>query len=179
MSLVTRGLSRPIALLPTLGLGVGTSVIIVIDLEQATLALEMLQDAGIADTEIQIETVEAQSIQLAIIVAQDPEGMLDEYLLEHTVSTPLQRVTVTDRPINIEVKTVTVEMGMVIANNPTGFLEIYLQEAGIDEIKIEVDVVDSKTLTIGTVAATDPTGVIDEYTQDVEHVQSIDKNEPV
>lgn len=166
MSIVTRGLSRPIALMNSYGLGAGTSVVIVIDLEQTTLALQMLQDASIADRDIYIEAVDAQSVQLAVIVAKDPEGRLDEFVFESIVASPLQRVTVTDRPISIEVRTVALQMGMMI----------HLQEVGIEEIDINVEVVDANDLDIDLVVAKDPEGRIDEFAQETGHAQSIDKN---
>jgi hypothetical protein len=92
MSIVTRGLSQPVALLPSGGLGLGDLLAIVLPLEQVTDAVEILTDAGIAEPDLNI-------------VALDPakEIVVIEYKFDKDAITPVQRSEVVNRFISIEV----------------------------------------------------------------------------
>lgn len=167
MTLVARGLGLDPSgsILVAYGLGTGTTAVIVIDLEQITETKDMLQAAGIAEKDISVETLDAQTINLAVVVAKDPTGVLDEYLVQVGTDSPLQRVEIVDRPIDIDVRTVTLDMGLIA----------YQQKAGLGEIAIQVEAVDSGLLQISLVVADGPQGVIDVYEQETDHAQSIDK----
>ena len=91
MSIVTRGLSQPEALMPSFGLGLGVSILIVVPLEQYTEAVEVFEEAGIAEHEL---TVTALDPAESIVVI--------EYQFDKTVITPIQRSEVVDRFISIE-----------------------------------------------------------------------------
>lgn len=91
MSIVTKGLSRPIALLPTGGLGIGEAIVVVIPVEQLTQAVEVFEQAGIAERDLNI-TVLDPAETVAVI----------EYQLDGTAITPVQRSEVVDRFISIE-----------------------------------------------------------------------------
>ena len=66
MSLVTRGLSSPDALLPTFGLGIGASVVIVVPVEQLASLKEILIASGLSEIELDI-SLEDRGQQVALV----------------------------------------------------------------------------------------------------------------
>ncbi len=157
MSIVTRGLTQPVALLNSFGLGRGVSVLVIIGVDQVTETITILQAAGIAEPDFQIVVVDAQDVELAIVVAEDPDGALDEYLLEHSVDLLLQRVEAVDRLIEIDVRT-------ILMSATAGSL---LQAAGVTEIEIQTSVADVMMMAVSV------EGAIEETLLDLE--ESIDK----
>ncbi len=107
MSIVTGGLGKPDALLPSWGLGIGSSFLIVIPLSQATAAVEILKASGAAEENI------------SVTVTDIPEStVLVEYQFDRNSDKVIQRSEVLDRFMTLgvaqpELNIVLVEISQV------------------------------------------------------------------
>lgn len=143
MSIVTRGLSRPEALLPSMGLGLGTTVIVICPVEQSTSAVEALVLSGVDESSIRIEALSLSESTVAV-----------SYEMESTVLSPIQRTSLIDRLINIQV--VHPELDVTVSE--------------ISQISELVEI-----LQTATIVAPEMTIRIIEYTGEVDVREALDK----
>lgn len=132
MSIVTRGLTRPDALMPSSGLGIGSSVIVVIPLEQKQAVEQAFQSIGISSDKLNLSVVSLQQ-DVAII----------EYVLEPSVSSPSQIVAVIDRLMSMDVKGVDMVVELAQVNQVTDLVEI-VQSVGLRTSDVSVRVAEAE-----------------------------------
>jgi len=128
MSIVTRGISRPDALMPSFGLGIGSSLIVVVPLTQVQTVEQAIQEAGISSDKLELTVVNLEQ-QVAIL----------EYVLEPSVNSASQIVAVIDRLLSMDVKEIDMIVDVVEVNQATDLAEV-VQSVGLrtNEVLVRV-----------------------------------------